>query len=246
MLGWRGDAQVVGGIRCRHFAPTFQADGGATAAVFEPLSPARVEVLAFIQHGGSSCKDGPDVWDVAHALVGAKGIRLVSLDGPVHGARRPAGDTSPPLEVRQGFFDIWEHSPAHVDLHVQAWRALIDETTRAWQPTRLAWIGLSMGTAYGLPLLASEPRLGSAVIGMWGTSFVNSQRLVADAAKVRGRVLFQQKWHDELFSREGQLALFDALGTEDRRLHVYPGGHARPGPEQMGDLVRFISGEPDE
>lgn len=246
MLNWRGDVQVVGEVRCRHFTPASQADGAATAAVFEPLSPARADVLAFIQHGGSSCKDGPDVWDVAHALVGARGIRLVSLDGPVHGARRPAGEASPPLEVRQRFFHIWEHEPAHIDRHVDAWRSLMDETTQAWQPERLAWIGLSMGTAYGLPVLAREPRLGSAVIGMWGTSFVNSQRLVADAAKVRGRVLFQQKWHDELFSREGQLALFDALGTDDRRLHVYPGGHVRLGAEQMGDLVRFIAGDADE
>ena len=43
----------------------------------------------------------------------------------------------------------------------------------------IGWVGVSMGTAYGLPLVATEPRIKAAVLGMWGLSFVNSQRLGA-------------------------------------------------------------------
>lgn len=239
MLNWLSEGEVVGQVRCRRFVPRSQADGAATGAVYEPMGSARPDRLALIQHGGSSHKEGADVWDVAHALSGREGVRLVALDGPVHGARL-GGEVLEPLAVRARFFEKWEHEPAHVEGHVDAWRRLIDELVDTWHPEQLSWVGVSMGTAYGLPLLAQEPRIHAAVIGMWGTSFVNSDRLLTDAQAVRARVLFQQKWHDELFSREGQLALFDALGTDDRRLHVYPGGHTRLGEEQMADLVRFV------
>lgn len=244
MLNWQGEAQVVGQVRCRRFVPRSQPDGAVTGAVFEPLVNASPAHIALIQHGGSSNKEGADVWDVAQVLTGQEGVRLVSLDGPVHGARLGHGEKLEPLEVRARFFEKWEHEPAHVAGHVDAWQRLIDELIDAWHPDRVSWVGLSMGTAYGLPLLAQEARIHDAVIGMWGTSFVNSARLRADAKAVRARVLFQQKWHDELFSREGQLELFDALGTDDRRLHVYPGGHTRLGEEQLADLVRFVVAAP--
>ena len=31
------------------------------------------------------------------------------------------------------------------------------------------------------------------------------------------------QWDDERFERDGQLDLFDRLGTHDKRLHAYPG-----------------------
>ena len=53
-------------------------------------------------------------------------------------------------------------------------------------------------------------------------------------------MLFQQKWDDELFDRDGQLALFDRIASADKRLHVYPGGHSAVQGEQMRDIERFV------
>jgi len=39
------------------------------------------------------------------------------------------------------------------------------------------------------------------------------------------------QWDDERFDRDGQLELFDILGSTDKRLHAYPGRHADDGPE---------------
>jgi len=55
-------------------------------------------------------------------------------------------------------------------------------------------------------------------------------------------VLFQQKWGDELFSREGQIELFDKLGSPDKRLVVYMGGHKNPEGEQIQDIFDFLVG----
>jgi hypothetical protein len=38
--------------------------------------------------------------------------------------------------------------------------------------------------------------------------------------------LFHLQWHDEIFPRNGQLALFDLLGSPDKQLIGYVGSHA--------------------
>ena len=34
------------------------------------------------------------------------------------------------------------------------------------------------------------------------------------------------QWDDELFARDGVLALFDLIGADDKRLYANPGRHA--------------------
>jgi hypothetical protein len=97
-----------------------------------------------------------------------------------------------------------------------------------------------MGTAYGLPLLAVEPRVRAAVIGMWGTSRVNSERLVDDARQVRCPTLFSLQWNDELFTREGQFRVFDALASREKHMSIYPGGHVNPAGARLDDIVHFL------
>ncbi|MBF7730095.1 alpha/beta hydrolase [Pseudomonas sp. N040] len=241
MFDWTGEDSVRDGVRCRTFRP--QSEGGlASAALFDrpqAAADSRAPII-LMQHGGSTCKTGLDIWDVATELVGRQGLRLIALDGPVHGARAVGIDPGDGALVRARFFELWGSDPGHVLPYVQRWQALLDEIQEALNGVPCMWLGLSMGTAYGLPLLAIDKRIARAVVGMWGTSFVNSRRLVSDAAAVSCPVLFQQKWDDELFSREGQLELFDALGTADKRLHVYPGGHVRLGTEQLQDIARFL------
>jgi hypothetical protein len=91
-----------------------------------------------------------------------------------------------------------------------------------------------------LPLLAAESRIRAAVLGMWGLSYPNSERLAEDAPKVSCGVLFQQKWDDELFTRDSQIDLFDRLGTHDKRLKIYMGGHKNPEGEQLQYILDFL------
>lgn len=244
MFDWSGEESVRGLVRCRTFRPRSER-GLASAAFFDRTGeePNRSAPIILVQHGGSSSKTGVDIWDLTLELVGEKGCRVIALDGPVHGARMRSDDPVEGAAVRSRFFEIWTFDPEHVVLYVQRWQALIDEVSAVTNGAECMWLGLSMGTAYGLPLLSVEKRISRAVLGMWGTSFVNSQRLVNAASCVSCPVLFQQKWDDELFSREGQLEIFDALETPDKRLHVYPGGHTRLGAEQLHDISRFLTVE---
>lgn len=194
--------------------------------------------LLLMGHGGSSHKAAPDVVERAAAFVLGHGFAVVAIDGPLHGERRAVLETGPARQAE--FLSMWARDP-RIDDMVSDWRAVLDLFAREPQVDAgaIGWHGVSMGTAYGLPLIAHEPRIKAALLGMWGTSFPNSERLAEDAARVRCPVLFQQKWDDALFTRDGQIDLFTRLGAEQKWLKVYPGPHAVT-PEQFDDGRQFI------
>ena len=198
--------------------------------------------LVLVGHGGSGHKRSEFVLDVVGPLVRERGFAVAAMDGPVHGDRRSTPAT--PNLVRDDFRALWE-AGGSVEPMVADWRAVLQALCafREIDPTRIGYYGLSMGTAYGLPLLASEPRIRAAVIGMWGTSRVNSQRLVEDARAVRCATLFSLQWNDELFTREGQFEIFDALAMERKSMSIYPGGHVNPGGARLDDIVHFLARE---
>jgi hypothetical protein len=97
-----------------------------------------------------------------------------------------------------------------------------------------------MGTIYGLPFVAAEPRISVAVLGLLGLVGPTRDRLAADARALTCPVLFLQQWDDELFARQPVLDLFDAIGSSDKRLHVNPGSHAAVPPEEFEHSVTFL------
>jgi hypothetical protein len=49
------------------------------------------------------------------------------------------------------------------------------------------------------------------------------------------------QWDDEVFPRNGQFELFDALASADKRLIARPGPHARTHPDDQASWQDFIS-----
>lgn len=225
------------GIAERTF--TCAVDGrNVPVAVWLPMSR-QPAPLVLVGHGGSGHKRSDLVLDVVEPLTRRHGIAVAAIDGPVHGDRRSA--PASPAAVRDEFRALWE-AGGSVEPMVADWRGVLDALCafREIEASAVGYYGLSMGTAYGLPLLAEEPRIRAAVIGMWGTSRVNSERLVDDARKVRCPTLFSMQWDDELFTREGQFRIFDALATPRKSLSIHPGGHDNPGGARLDDIVHFL------
>jgi dienelactone hydrolase len=191
-------------------------------------------------HGGSQHKTHPGIVDLAARFVRNHGFAAAAIDGPIHGARRSDGLSGP--QVQAEFLALWRKDPG-IDAMVADWQATIDALVALDEvdPHVIGWYGVSMGTAYGLPLLAADTRIKVALLGMWGTSFINSERLARDAGAVRCPVLFQQKWNDQLFTREGQLELFDRIGSEEKWLKIYPGAHVPVAGEQLTDVEDFLA-----
>ena len=48
------------------------------------------------------------------------------------------------------------------------------------------------------------------------------------------------QWDDERFDRAGQIDLYDRLGSNDKRLHAYPGVHVDNGPEAFEFQAAFM------
>jgi dienelactone hydrolase len=243
-MNWKSDRQVDA-WRERLFE--LKVDGRRVPGVlWSPKNSTARTPLVLVSHGGSGHKTTPLVTDLARSLVERHGFAVAAIDGPIHGERRADWNAANPpqgLAIRDEFLALWR-AGSSVDAMVADWRATIDALVALPEinADAIGWYGLSMGTAYGLPLCAAEPRIRVAVLGLWGGDFAASERLMADAPRVVCPVQFQQKWSDEIFTRQGQLDLFDRIGSTDKRHRIYLGGHGNPAGEQLEDIERFLVG----
>ena len=196
--------------------------------------------LVLVGHGGSQHKESDAVLDVVGPLVGERGFAVAAIDGPIHGDRRPDGGRDGGKVILE-FRALWNEHPGIEDM-VQDWRATLDALLGLPEldADAVGWFGISMGTAYGLPLCAADRRIRAALLGMWGTSHAHGARLAQEARNVRCPVMFQRKRDDERFTPAGQEELFNALGSTDKELRVYPGGHVNPSGPQLQDGLEFL------
>ena len=190
--------------------------------------------LVLVGHGGSLHKRTEYVLALARRLVRHHGIAAAAIDGPAHGDRGGATDLSKVAEW-------WTHSTT--DEMVADWKATLAAVQGLPEVGEgpLGYWGLSMGTIFGLPFVAAEPRVKVAVLGLMGVMGATGDRLEADAAKVTCPVLFLQQLEDELISRKAVLSLFDAIGTKDKRLHANPGTHSAVPPEEFVVSQEFLA-----
>jgi dienelactone hydrolase len=82
--------------------------------------------------------------------------------------------------------------------------------------------GITLGTAIGIPLTASEPRIAAAI---FGGGFVVHPALIEAARRITVPVQFLLPWDDEHVDRSSGFALFDAFASAEKTLHANPGDH---------------------
>lgn len=209
------------------------------AVHWQPADGARGLVLAC--HGGSGHKTSNAVLMIARACL-PLGLAVLAVDGPVHGERRGDGDLAPST-ARAAFREAWRAGVARTGMG-EDMQAALDAIQRVpgCADLPIGYVGVSMGTAYGIPMLAAEPRIRAAAIGLWSTTYAASEHLAEAARRMRCDVWFTQQWDDEFFDRDGTLALFDAIGSADKRLVAYPGPHRELEGERLSDAIAFVAG----
>jgi dienelactone hydrolase len=175
-------------------------------------------------------------------FAGDYGWSAAAIDGPVHGERGTVTDAADPA-----YRQMWQRQNPVQEM-IDDWKATLDALSELGDVDshRIGYWGVSMGTMFGLPYVASDSRVRAAVLGKAGMSGPSVQRSGIDthfktyATKVVVPVLFVMQWDDERFDREGQLELFDRLGSADKRLHAYPGQHVDNGPEAFEVQAAFL------
>lgn len=223
----------------REFIAETDSGRKRTGALWQPTDLTSSSLIAF-GHGASGNRYQAPIPYLAGKFVQA-GHSVVSIDGPVHGLRQvgPGGREAFGAEMRR---------ESMVDDMNADWRFAIDlaRSNSRTEIDQLAYFGLSMGSIFGIPMLADSSRelpVVVATLGLLGSQGIGRRlgaRLLRDAAKLTCPILFLMQLEDELFSREGYLELFDTFASMDKRIHANPGLHPEVPAEEMRFSFEFM------
>ncbi len=197
----------------------------------EPGAP-----LMLFGHGASGDRYQAPICHLAGRL-NSLGVHCLSIDGPVHGLRQvgPGGREAFGAEAQRTTF---------MDDMVADWRTAIGAVDgEAVVGDRLGYFGLSMGSIFGIPLVAALGDVDVAVLGLLGTTKAGrpfGERILDDAAKITCPLAFLMQLEDELFPRDGYLAVFDAFSSGNKRLHANPGLHPEVPAEEIDYAFEFL------
>jgi dienelactone hydrolase len=216
------------------------------AILWRPERPTPRRPLVLLGHGGGMHKQSPFIDGLGNWLAAGSGFACLAIDLPLHGDRTPPEEVGLSVRERRSRLGLaaWrERNARATEQAVGDWRAAID-AVQDLDPVPhgpVGYFGLSMGTRFGVPLIAAEPRISVAVLGLFGVPAADTESAFARAAsQVTIPVLFLQQWDDELFPRDDCLALFDLLGSSDKTLHAHPGGHLGVPRAELGGAAHFL------
>jgi hypothetical protein len=203
--------------------------------------------LVLLGHGGGGHKTTPPMTARARRYVTGLGFAVAAIDAPGWGGRPVPAEYEPfnaeIEELTAAGKPLGEafarRAVVIAELAIPEWQAAIDALTG------LGWIGaggpvgywgVSLGTAIGVPLVAAEPRITAAALGLMG-----HETLADAAARVTVPVEFVLQWDDEIVPRDSGLALFDAIGSAEKALHANPGGHMDVPMFEVDSSERFFA-----
>lgn len=235
-----GEPIVSHGVVERRFDVDSEA-GTVPGIVWTPEEASRPRPLVLVGHGGGGDKRMPYVLSLARRLVRHARYAVAAIDGPGHGDRAGAPVAYEPRvgALRSSFLD---HVAAASDTMTADWTATLQELRKLDEIGHgpLGYWGLSMGTMLGAPFVAATPDVQCAVLGLMGT-FDQTNPWAVAAPSIDCPVLFLVQTDDELVPASTALALFQALGSPDKRLHAHPGAHSAVPVEEIEASERFFA-----
>jgi dienelactone hydrolase len=237
------DIALVGGDPL--FLEVDQAGHAVPAVLWRPVREVLPPVV-LLAHGGSGSKTDEFIIRMAGLLL-PRGIAVLAIDAPFHGDRSVPGDGQRSYldhMAGQGMTEICEETCAD-------WAAALDAASgHAVDTTRIGFIGLSMGSNFGIPLCAQlGDRLRCAVVGKLGLVVVGgypsivaaSDAVISAAQRLTAPVVMHMQWDDEVFTRNGQLELFDLIASPNKQLRARPGPHGFTHPDDEQSWVSFVA-----
>src|SRR3954471_7147953 len=221
--------------------------GDIPGVLWTPAEGAGPRPLILIGHGGGQHKKGWEVVSRAFPYVTSCGFAVAAIDAP------GTGDRPEHPQIRRLVALIQEREaagepfgPAWPALHetpaaelIPDWRTTLDalqnlDSVGDSQP--VGYYGLSSAGEMGIRLVAAEPRITAAVLGLIGSDW-----LTGTAARITIPVEFVLQWDDEGNPRDSVMKLFDALGSAEKTLHANPGGHFRSPSFEIDSSIRFFA-----
>ena len=233
---------VADGIREQLFTV-----GDIPGVLWTPAEGSGPRPLVLIGHGGGQHKKEPGVLSRAFPYVTSCGFAVASIDAP------GVGDRPEHPEIKRLVAEMTEREAAGEPAG-PAWPALceiiVTEIVPDWQTTLdalqkldcvgdsqpVGYYGLSQGGGVGMHLVAAEPRIKAAVLGLNGNDV-----LISIAPRITIPVEFVMQWDDEGHPRDSIMKLFDALGSAEKTLHANPGCHFKVPSFEIDSSIRFFA-----
>jgi pimeloyl-ACP methyl ester carboxylesterase len=188
--------------------------------------------LILMGHGGGLHKKAPGLVARAHHCVTTGGFTVAAIDAPGHGERpRNAADKQWVAALRQARSAgepigsiVIDFNASLAERAVPEWQATIDALQALPEigtGAPVGYIGMTLATAIGIPLMAVDWRIAAATFG----AMFASDSLKAAAKRITAPIEFLLPWDDKEIPREHGLALFDAFASSEKLLRAFPGGH---------------------
>ncbi|MGD8417586.1 MAG: hypothetical protein PVH91_11050 [Pseudomonadales bacterium] len=230
--------KMIDGVSQRDFS--VEVDGRTVPCVlWSPGDAEGPRNLIVMGHGGSQHKKTENIRVRAVDYARRLGWATVVADAPGHGDRisredaaRLARETGArvtgqavedPSTLEKRFGQMAERGRQAA----AEWKVMLDAVQAldfVGHDRPVGYWGVSMGTAFGVPFVASEPRITCAVFGLAGLR-KGATYLEEAAGRISIPLQFVFQWDDAVASRDGGIALFNAFGSKEKTMHINPGGH---------------------
>jgi dienelactone hydrolase len=222
----------------REFRITRDGMRDITGAIWLPAHDSGSKTLMCLGHGASGDRYQAPICTLARRFTEEAGVPVLSLDGPVHGLRQ-IGDGG-----RTAFFPEYQKEDSITSM-TDEWTCAIEQIKSLPEVAagKLAYFGLSMGSLFGIPMLASRSDVTVATLGLVGVEpeFPHGDEILEAASRIDCPLLFLMQLEDELFPREGYLKVFDTFSSIDKRMHANPGLHPEIPAEEIDFAYDFIT-----
>jgi len=245
------DVRDEDGVTRRAFSLTVAGEQ-VPAVLWAPQGASGPRPLVLMGHGGSQHKKTAGIRIRAAQYAKAYGYATLAIDAPGHGDRisREEAET---LMRETGARVTGQVATAWTDERVRLFTERMTKALPEWKAALdavqtldfvgsggpVGYWGVSMGTMIGVPFVAAEPRITCAVLGLAGLR-PGAADLEAAAEAITCPVEFVFQWEDAVAAREHGLALFNALGSKEKTLHVNPGGHMEIPDFEGASWARFF------
>ena len=207
------------------------------AVIWAPEGATGPRPLVLMGHGGSQHKKTPTLSARARHYARAFGYATLAIDAPGHGdriSREEAAVNAREVGARVTGQVASAWNPERLKLMAQRTASAVPEWNAALEAALafdfvgadgpIGYWGVSMGTAIGVPFVAQQPRITAAVLGLAGLR-PGAAEFEAAARKITIPVEFVFQWDDAVASREDGVALFNAFASNEKTMHINPGGH---------------------
>jgi len=208
------------------------------AVIWAPEGAKGQRPLVLMGHGGSQHKKIGTIAARAHQYAKRLGYATLAIDAPGHGdrisreqAEQLAREVGARVRGQAGAgglsAEMLKAMAKRSEQAIPEWKAALDAVLKldfVGNTDKIGYWGVSMGTAIGVPFVASEPRIKCAVFGLAGLR-AGAEAMEKAANSITIPVEFVFQWEDAVAPREAGIALFNAFASKEKTMHINPGEH---------------------